>query len=193
MRSHDNQKCFAPAPKLSSTTPLRSILLLLGHQISLALELASVDLSMGGLFVACRTHSVLRLGTARCFFGQGRFGRFWATAKAVHTRGFCLHPCLYRPLVQSRGAGFLGWLQAGHSGLGFGVGPSVFPARWVLQVGAALLWEAWAAGCFWGIRVCGVGAPQRTGNIRKTSKRVRITWRHFVGPWRALFFQAIGW
>ena len=50
MRSHDNQKCFAPAPKLSSTTPLRSILLLLGHQISLALELASVDLSMGGLF-----------------------------------------------------------------------------------------------------------------------------------------------
>ena len=95
--------------------------------------------------------------------------------------------------MQGRGAGLLGWLQAGLSGLGFGVGPLVLPAGWALQVGAALLWEAWAAGCFWGIRVCGVGAPQRTGNIRKTSKRVRITWRHFVGPRRALYFLAIGW
>ena len=51
--------------------------------------------------------------------------------------------------MQGRGAGLLGWLQAGLSGLGFGVGPLVLPAGWALQVGAALLWEAWAAGCFW--------------------------------------------
>ena len=41
----------------------------------------------GDFFVACRTHSVLRLGTARCFFGQGPLWQVLGDCKgSPHTR-----------------------------------------------------------------------------------------------------------
>ena len=122
------------------------------------------------------------------------FGRFWGFCKgSPHTR--VLHPSL---LVEAPCAG--PWGRA----FGLVAGRPLWLGLWCGTFGASSRLGVAGGSCValggLGSRVllgdsafCGVDAPQRTGNIRKTSKRVRITWRHFVGPRRALYFLAIGW
>ena len=95
---------------------------------------------------------------------------------------------LYRAMRQGCGLAAGGPLWPG-----FVVGPQWLSTGRELVELFALLWEVLGLqAASVRVRVCGADAPQRTGHIRKTSKRVRIARWHSIGLWCILHSQAIG-